>query len=186
MKIEEKITKMKKVYLGTSVSDDEVIQEWQVLENVLGKQQKTYVSPLFFRTFAFAAVVLVFTGGVVTLAQASKPGELLYPVKEFSQEVVQEVKKSVPVFMHSKPVQPEGAEEEQVKGATDQNKENNNEKGKDTNASDVKGQSSEQKGQNVETGNDDNNNSGPGNSSKRNKFEGNKKGSTTTSKSEKK
>lgn len=98
MKIEERLEKFKKVYQETSVSDEQMIQEWQLLENMLGDQQKSYVSPLFFRAFAFAAIVLFLSGGVVTLAQASKPGELLYPVKEVSQNVINEVKKTTPVF----------------------------------------------------------------------------------------
>lgn len=146
MKIEEKITKMKKVYHGTTVSDDVVNKEWQALENVLGKQHSTYVSPVFFRAFAFAAVVLLLSGGVVTLAQASKPGEFLYPVKEISQKVVEEVKKSVPVFIQS---------DQKVKGITDKKEGNTyDEQAESKKSKDVKEHSSKQKEQKIEVRND--------------------------------
>lgn len=194
MKIEEKLEKMKKIYLSTPVPDYEVIKEWQVLENVLGEQQKSYPSPFLFRTGAFLAVILILSGGVVTIAQASKPGEFLYPVKEISQKVVKEVKKSSSVFMNSKPVQSDENEEtptvtpqrddedEKVKGSTDKRKGNTyEEKGEDKKSNDVGRQSSNKKEQNVEVGNNENNNSGSDNNGQRNESESEGKSDSASS-----
>lgn len=189
MKIEERIEKMKKVYRETPVSDEHIAKEWQLLEGMLGEQHQSRVSPHFFRTFAFLAVVLLLSGGVVTVAQASKPGELLYPVKEFSQKVVEEVKQSVPVFNSviptPTPLSQEVNDEDQlkqngqadtVKGAKDE-KEGNDYEEKNENSSwnNAGGRSEEKEEQKSENGNNRDNHSGSDNSNNNSQSENGKK-----------
>lgn len=186
MKIEERLEKMKKVYQETSVSDEQMIQEWQLLEGMLGEQQHSSFSPLLFRAFAFATVILLLSGGVVTIAQASKPGEFLYPVKEFSQKIVEEVKQSVPVLNSVTPTptplfqevndEDQLRQDEQtnkVKGANDEMKGNNDEeKNKNSFWNNAGGKSEEKKEQKSENGND---HSGSDNSNNNNQSENGKK-----------
>ena len=191
MKIEDKIIKMKNVYLGTKVSDDVVTEEWQMLENVLGRQQQRFVSPLFYRAFVFAAITLLLSGGIVTLAQASKPGEILYPVKEFSQDMVQEIKESVTIFVDTNKKQIDSIEENTIipsptsdanhrnmdekednkKGTNDKKINTNDKEGVNTNSKSVKGQASGQTEKPITSKNDKIRNSGFNNSNKNNKLE---------------
>lgn len=86
MTIEQRLEKMKRTYHATRVHEQEAVDSgWQDLEPLLGQQQRFYPG-MYYRAFAMLGVVIVFAGGLFTVAQAAKPGEALYGVKQFSQK----------------------------------------------------------------------------------------------------
>ncbi len=115
MKIEERIEKLKKVYLATEISEQEINKRWQDLEMLLGEQNRRDYAPIFMRSFAILSLVLLCMGGLVAFAQAAKPGEILYPVKVLSENTVKKVKQVAPIFIESKKIEKKIEEQQENK-----------------------------------------------------------------------
>lgn len=86
MKIEERLEKMKHIYHATRVPEQEFVErEWNDLELLLGEQKKPQ-RHVYYGAFGFLSLAILFTSGLLVFSQFAKPGEALYPVKEFSQK----------------------------------------------------------------------------------------------------
>lgn len=89
MKTKLHLYKLKKIYFSSEPSEATVNKSWKKLEARLGVQDEVVRSAPFYRSrlFAVAALCLVLLFGVVGLSQKAVPGDVLYPVKRFSEEV---------------------------------------------------------------------------------------------------
>ncbi len=89
--IEDQLENLRKEYRNLTPPVYLVHQGWSDLANQLDERQTTDLRLLFGKGLVFASVILLLFGGLVTAAQAAKPGETLYPVKLLSDSVAARV-----------------------------------------------------------------------------------------------
>jgi hypothetical protein len=91
MQIEERIQKMKQSYEGIAPPDILDLTGWDEVAMRLDEQDTPKSYTVYWRVLAFACVMLFITAGTVLAAQSSKPGDVLYPVKQASEKVTKQV-----------------------------------------------------------------------------------------------
>ena len=89
--IEDHLEKFRKEYLKIGPSVHLEHHGWQDLYAKLERRQDLGLNLLFGRGLAFASITLLLFASVVGVAQAAKPGDVLYPVKLFSDQIVAQV-----------------------------------------------------------------------------------------------
>ncbi len=89
--IEEKLEKLRKQYLKTSAPDYLLENGWVELKVKISGYKSLDWRFLFGRGLVFVSIILSLLLGVTTVAQASKPGDVLYPLKLATDEIVAKV-----------------------------------------------------------------------------------------------
>lgn len=87
MTFEDKIEELKNEYQQIVTPDYLISNGWLDLSLKLPEKGMNPLRLIFARGLVFALVILVLSIGVVGVAQASKPGDLLFGVKVFSEKV---------------------------------------------------------------------------------------------------
>jgi hypothetical protein len=93
MKFDKYFSKIKTNYLKDSLSNKEVQNQWIFIRQKIdeSKNNRFVISSLFKQSFAIAIIIFMLilfgTGSMVAASRNSKPGDLLYPVKIFSDRV---------------------------------------------------------------------------------------------------
>lgn len=95
--IEEKLENFRKEYLKIGPSVYLEHHGWQDLSVKLESRKAANLNMFFGRGLAFTSLILLLLGGVVGVAQASKPGDKLYPVKLAADEVAAKVTGNVEI-----------------------------------------------------------------------------------------
>lgn len=91
MEIEKLLKEVKADYQKTELPSYLKNEGWSNLTYKL-TSQKGSIFGLFFRnSFIFAAIIIVALGTTATVSQASNPGDILYPVKIASEEIVAKI-----------------------------------------------------------------------------------------------
>lgn len=85
--VEDKIQELKKEYEKIVIPDYLISNGWLDLSLKLPEKGKFSWHLIFARGLVFASIVLFFSGAVVGVSQASKPGDILFPVKVLSEKV---------------------------------------------------------------------------------------------------
>lgn len=85
--IENKLEELKKEYKSIAIPDYLISNGWLDLSLKLPEKNKSLWHMFLVRGLVFASLVLFLGVGLVGVSQASKPGDLLFPVKEFSEKV---------------------------------------------------------------------------------------------------
>lgn len=88
---ETELRHYKEIYKHISVSDLVIEQNWESLRGILPARQSSVHRHIYQAAFLLAVVSLFFIAGTVKVAQASRPGDLLYSVKIVSDEVIAKV-----------------------------------------------------------------------------------------------
>lgn len=89
---DEQLKEYKKLYLETSPTTTSE-EGWKNLSQLLPKQKANI--PTFRYAFIFACILFLILFGTVTVSQAAKPGNILYPVKVLSDKVVSKISQTV-------------------------------------------------------------------------------------------
>lgn len=87
----EDLEKLKKEYLATEVPSYLATGGWTDLYQKLGVQKTSAWHLIFVRGLVFASLVLLLSGGIIGVSQAAKPGDFLFPLKSFSDNVIAKV-----------------------------------------------------------------------------------------------
>lgn len=92
MEIEKDFARLRKRYMSYGPSERFWDRGWFELQGKLeGRSERPVFMSLFARGLVFAGFVLIVLGGaffgLTKAAQASHPGDLLYPVKRFSENI---------------------------------------------------------------------------------------------------
>jgi len=163
----EELSNYKKIYFDITVSSDIVEKQWDVLMPRLPEQEsKIKYYRLIPYGAAFLTTIIIFLIGTVSVSLAAKPGDPLYPVKEFTAEITTKItsvfhtitKKAVPAIIPSPSniqntedvrgipsAKPKGSSEQ--KGNNNSNNGNGNGDSK-TDRGNIKGATSENKANN--------------------------------------
>lgn len=96
MDIENQLRSLKKVYQETEPSRKFLESGWQDLQDKISHLEKSKTQRNFYlRPFAFATlmffIIIVISGGLVQASQKALPGEPLYTVKRFSEDVTERI-----------------------------------------------------------------------------------------------
>lgn len=87
--IEDQLELTKGKYIKSSLSSEDVDQSWSNLEPRLGAQQHFYL-PKSRSKILVVAIILITFASVQTI-QAAKPGQILYPAKLLTDDVIAEI-----------------------------------------------------------------------------------------------
>lgn len=85
--IEKNLEELKKVYQETKMPDYLIYNGWADLKFKLPNQQNNFFRNLVTKGLVFASICLLVSAGLIKSAQAAKPGDLLFPIKDFTQNV---------------------------------------------------------------------------------------------------
>lgn len=88
--IEEKLENLKKDYIKTRLPDYLIYDGWRELSLRL-ETRRSLLPRVLPKTLALIALMIFISAGVVTSAQAAKPGQALYPIKILSENVYAQV-----------------------------------------------------------------------------------------------
>lgn len=88
---EQQLKEYKQIYKNISVPSHKVDENWKLLSSRLPTRKHLQHMYWVKYGFMFASVILVLLVGVTSAAQASQPGDVLYPVKVFSKPFISKI-----------------------------------------------------------------------------------------------
>lgn len=88
---EQFLEQYKKIYLRKKMQDDALQKSWNELSRRLPAQDLPAQNLIFRYRFLFAGIILLLLAGTAGMAQASRSGELLYPVKILTNNVAAKI-----------------------------------------------------------------------------------------------
>jgi hypothetical protein len=94
MNTEEQLVQLKKEYLATPTPMYLQTDGWHNVRLQLHRQPQTNWWMVFQRGFIAICLCLFFMGGFFGVAQASQPGDVLYPVKIFTDNTIAQITQS--------------------------------------------------------------------------------------------
>lgn len=81
----------KKIYLKQKISDGDLQKSWDDLRQILPARDHPLRNTFIHYRYLFAGIILFLLIGTAGLAQASKSGEILYPVKILTNNVAAKI-----------------------------------------------------------------------------------------------